>query len=81
MSYSKNSYSIFPTTPSSGPSFNLFIPTSSISSRETHEMYEEFGFVLRPSNRQTTCGPTKSKSSKFSSTKSRSSLRKWLGGN
>ncbi|KAF8974426.1 hypothetical protein BDZ97DRAFT_1911610 [Flammula alnicola] len=65
MSYSAatSSYSIFPTTSSASPSFNLFIPSTAASSRETHEMYAELGFVFRPSNRQTSYGSTKSNGS------------------
>lgn len=70
----------YPTTSSSSPSFNLFIPYTSSYSRETHEMYNELGFILRPS-KSTTPSPsttTNSKSSftslgsSFSLTKSRS---------
>lgn len=39
----------YPTTSSSSPSINLFIPYTSSQSRETHEMYNELGFILRPS--------------------------------
>ncbi|KAF8165238.1 hypothetical protein B0H34DRAFT_793649 [Crassisporium funariophilum] len=78
MSYSAASYTLFPTTYSASQSFNLFIPSNSSSSRDTHEMYEELGFILRPSNSQASSRNSQ-KSSKTSSTKSRSSLRKWLG--
>ena len=70
----------YPTTSSSSPSFNLFIPYTSSYSRDTHEMYNELGFILRPS-KSTTPSPTattKSKSSfkslgsSFNLTKSRS---------
>ncbi|PPQ77649.1 hypothetical protein CVT25_011085 [Psilocybe cyanescens] len=86
MSTSAMSYSVFPTA-SANPSFNLFIPSSSSSSREMHEIYGEFGLVLRPSNKQrangVSNGSIKSKASmSSSSTGSRSSsLRKWFGGN
>lgn len=66
----------YPTTSSSSPSINIFIPYSSSYSRETHEMYNELGLILRPS--KTITSPTttsKSKSSlgsSFKLTKSRS---------
>lgn len=74
----------YPTTSSSSPSINLFIPYSSSSSRETHEMYSELGFILRPSKTipspTTTVTQSKSKCSLSSSlTKSRSFVMKWLG--
>ncbi|KIM46073.1 hypothetical protein M413DRAFT_23859 [Hebeloma cylindrosporum] len=71
--------SYYPTASSVSSSFNLFIPSSTASPRETHEMYQEFGFVLRPSNKQTVTSTGSKSSTLTSSTKSRSSLRKWLG--
>ncbi|CAA7259870.1 unnamed protein product [Cyclocybe aegerita] len=90
MSYSAtSSYSFFPTTASSTPSFNLFIPSSAASSRETHEMYQEFGFILRPSSKQnqnqnrsvsaSSTASSKASLSSSSSKSSRSSIRKWFG--
>lgn len=65
----------YPTTSSSSPSINIFIPCSSSYSRETHEMYNELGFILRPSKTIPSSTTTKSKSSlgsSFKLTKSRS---------
>ena len=54
----------YPTTSSSSPSINFFIPYTSSSSRETHEMYNELGFILRPS--RTTPSPTTTTKPKYS---------------
>ncbi|KAJ3512992.1 hypothetical protein NLJ89_g3208 [Agrocybe chaxingu] len=90
MSYSAtSSYSFFPTAASSTPSFNLFIPSSAASSHETHEMYQEFGFILRPSSKQnqnrsvsaSSTASSKASLSSSSSKSSRSSIRKWFGVN
>ncbi|KAF8812551.1 hypothetical protein BYT27DRAFT_7182995 [Phlegmacium glaucopus] len=68
----------YPTTSSSSPSINIFIPYSSSYSRETHEMYSELGFILRPS--KTISSPTSTCNSKSSlGSKSRSSVMKWFG--
>lgn len=78
MSFSAASYS----TTTTNPSFNLFIPSA--SPRDTHTMYEELGFVFRQSNKQNMnndilYGSTaKSIKSTTSSTKSSSSLKRWL---
>lgn len=71
----------YPTTSSSSPSINIFIPCSSSYSRETHEMYNELGFILRPSKAIPSPTTTKSKlslGSSFKLTKSRSYLNEMV---
>ena len=73
----------YPTTSSSSPSINIFIPCSSSYSRETHEMYNELGFILRPSktipNSRTTTKSKSSLGSSFKLTKSRSYVNEMVG--
>ncbi|KAF8076515.1 hypothetical protein FPV67DRAFT_1664777 [Lyophyllum atratum] len=71
MSYSNiNSYSFFPSSPTSPNAFNLFIPSSQ-SPRDTHAAYQDLRQVLRPSNQnQSTTTKRSSSGSSVSSVKS-----------
>ncbi|TCD60186.1 hypothetical protein EIP91_010600 [Steccherinum ochraceum] len=69
-------YSLFPTTPSSPNAFSMF--SSAQSPRETHMMYEDLRQALRPTSASNNNNQQRQRTSSGSSLKS--GLKKIFGG-